>query len=53
MGDGCIDVAGIRGLVEKAGFTGLSEVEIFSTEHWAEDQDDYLKRICERFVSAT
>ncbi len=53
MGDGCIDVAGIRGMVERAGFSGLSEVEIFSTEHWAEDQDDYLKRICERFVSAT
>ena len=53
MGDGCIDVAGIRGLVERAGFSGLSEVEIFSTEHWAEDQGDYLKRICERFVSAS
>lgn len=53
MGDGCIDVAGIRGMAERAGFTGLSEVEIFSTEHWAEDQDSYLERICERFVSAT
>lgn len=53
MGDGCIDVAGIRGMVERAGFSGLSEVEIFSTEHWAQDQDDYLKRICERFVSAS
>ena len=53
MGDGCIDVAGIRSMVERAGFSGLSEVEIFSNEHWAEDQDDYLKRICERFKSAT
>ncbi|BAM03014.1 sugar phosphate isomerase/epimerase family protein [Phycisphaera mikurensis] len=53
MGDGCIDVAGIRKMVERAGFAGLGEVEIFSTEHWAEDQDDYLDRICGRFVSAS
>ena len=34
MGDGVIDIARIRGWVEDAGFSGYSEVEIFSTENW-------------------
>ena len=53
MGDGCIDVPGIRRLVEAAGFAGLHEVEIFSTEHWARDQAEYLEQIRERFTTAT
>ena len=34
MGDGVIDLPYIRGLAEKAGYDGLVEVEIFSTENW-------------------
>lgn len=45
MGDGCIDVPQIRGWVEKAGFEGFNEVEIFSDKHWAEDQHEFLDKI--------
>ena len=34
MGDGIIDLQGIRGLVEGAGYHGLAEIEIFSQENW-------------------
>jgi sugar phosphate isomerase/epimerase len=34
MGDGVIDIPGIRALVEGAGYDGLVEVEIFSTLDW-------------------
>jgi sugar phosphate isomerase/epimerase len=45
MGEGCINIKEIRGWVEKAGFSGFNEVEIFSTIHWQENQDDYFNRI--------
>jgi sugar phosphate isomerase/epimerase len=44
-GEGCIDLRGIRRLVEAAGFSGPVEVEIFSTRHWARDQDQFLAEI--------
>ncbi len=51
MGEGCIDIPRIRGWMEQAGFTDWIEVEIFSTERWAGDQqiwiDDILKAYCE------
>lgn len=47
MGEGCIDIKTIRSWVERAGFTGLNEVEIFSTERWALDQDEYLRQIAD------
>ena len=34
MGDGVIDIPRIRGWVETAGFSGYSEVEIFSARDW-------------------
>ncbi|HEY6135731.1 MAG TPA: sugar phosphate isomerase/epimerase family protein [Rubrivivax sp.] len=34
MGDGVIDLPGIRAAVERQGFAGYSEVEIFSTANW-------------------
>ena len=34
MGDGVIDLAGIRRMIEAAGFDGPQEVEIFSAENW-------------------
>jgi sugar phosphate isomerase/epimerase len=45
MGDGCIDVKQIRSWVEKGGFDGYNEVEIFSNKHWAEDQHEFLEKI--------
>jgi len=45
MGEGCIDIPGIRTLVEAAGFNGFHEVEIFSERWWAEDQDIFLHAI--------
>lgn len=45
MGEGCINLREIGGWVDAAGFTGLREVEIFSTKYWAMDQDEWLKKI--------
>ena len=45
MGEGCIPLRRIRDWVEAAGFTGDIEVEIFSNEWWATDQQQFLKRI--------
>jgi sugar phosphate isomerase/epimerase len=45
MGDGCIDIRTIRGWVEEAGFRGYNEVEVFSDQYWAMDQDQYVERI--------
>jgi sugar phosphate isomerase/epimerase len=45
MGEGCIPVKTIRSWVEKAGFNGFNEVEIFSDRHWAGDQHQYLEKI--------
>ena len=45
MGEGCIPIRQIRSWVEAAGFTGFSEVEIFSTAYWKENQADFLKKI--------
>ena len=49
MGEGAIDIKTLRGWVEATGFTGFNEVEIFSTEQWATDQDYYLRRIVEAY----
>lgn len=45
MGEGCIDNPGIREMVEKAGFSGFNEVEIFSERWWSRDQDEFLAAI--------
>ncbi len=45
VGEGCIDVAGIRRMVEAAGFDGLHEIEIFSDEGWALPQEAWLERV--------
>jgi sugar phosphate isomerase/epimerase len=48
MGDGVIDLPLIRSWVERAGYTGLQEVEIFSEHWWARDADEVLKTCVER-----
>ena len=53
MGEGCIDIKQIRGWVEDAGFDGYNEVEIFSTIHWKEDQDEYFDRILQGYLQHT
>jgi sugar phosphate isomerase/epimerase len=45
MGDGCIDIRRIRGWVEGVGFSGWTEAEIFSDEHWATDQAEFVEKI--------
>lgn len=51
MGEGCIDLRSVRGWVEAAGFAGFIEVEVFSNEHWAGDQNAYLARITEAYLA--
>lgn len=49
MGDGVIDIARLRGLVEESGFAGLNEVEIFSALNWwKRDPDEVMRTILER-----
>ena len=50
MGEGCINIKQIRSWVEKAGFDGFNEVEIFSTKYWSEDQTEFLKKIKEAYL---
>jgi len=50
MGEGCIDIRGIRSWVEQAGFTGDIEVEIFSDAWWATDQHAFLEKITASYL---
>jgi len=45
MGEGCIDLPGIRAQVKATGFDGFDEVEIFSRRWWSGDQDAFLDAI--------
>ena len=48
-GDGVIDIPKIRGWVEASGYTGCSEVEIFSKDNWwTRDADEVLATCVER-----
>ena len=52
MGDGVIDLPGIRKMVEDAGFFGPQEVEIFSQDNWwKRPGDEVLGVIKERVAS--
>lgn len=50
MGEGCIDIPTIRGWVERAGFTGFNEVEIFSDRYWKMDQGEWLQAIAKAYL---
>ncbi|MAS95656.1 MAG: xylose isomerase [Verrucomicrobiales bacterium] len=50
MGEGCIDIPGIRAMVEATGFDGFNEVEVFSDRWWSQDQDTFLKAIKEAYL---
>lgn len=49
MGEGCIPLRKIRSWVEKAGFNGFIEVEIFSNIYWKQDQEEFLKKIVKAY----
>lgn len=50
MGDGVIDLKGIRAMIEAAGYTGPQEVEIFSRDNWWKRPSDEVLATClERF----
>ena len=52
MGDGIIELKKIRAWVEKAGYNGCCEVEIFSSYNWwKKDPDQVLKTCIERHQS--
>lgn len=51
MGDGVIDIRGIRAMMERAGFNGMIEVEVFNEDYWKMDQNDYLALIKERVLT--
>ena len=53
MGEGCIPLEEIRAMVEKAGFTGFNEVEVFSDRWWARDQDEFLTEIKKAYLNYT
>lgn len=46
MGDGVIDLQGLREMVESTGYTGLVEVEIFSKDNWWKQDPDTVLRTC-------
>ncbi len=50
MGEGCIDIRRIRGWVERAGFDGFCEVEIFSNRYWEMDQGQFLEQIKDAYL---
>jgi sugar phosphate isomerase/epimerase len=45
MGDGVIDIKSVRSAVEAQGFSGYSEIEIFSNDWWDRPIDEVM-RIC-------
>jgi sugar phosphate isomerase/epimerase len=52
MGDGVIDLRGIRAMMEAAGYAGPQEVEIFSRDHWwTLPGDEVLRTVVRRFAS--
>ncbi len=53
MGDGVIDIPGIRRWVEAAGYKGHREVEIFSArDWWTRDPDEVIRVAKERYQTA-
>ncbi|WP_235871491.1 sugar phosphate isomerase/epimerase family protein [Shimia sediminis] len=52
MGDGVADLKGIRSAVEAAGYRGLCEVEIFSSQNWWQrEPTEVLDTVVDRFRS--
>lgn len=52
MGDGIIDIPGIRGMVEEVGYAGYCEVELFSESWWSCSLDTVIQTCIERHKTA-
>jgi sugar phosphate isomerase/epimerase len=50
LGDGCIDFRPISAAVAAAGYTGLTEVEIFRREIWDAPADETAAAVCRGFA---
>lgn len=46
MGDGIIELSKIRSWVERGGYAGMTEVEIFSRDRWSKMPPDEVLRTC-------
>tara|TARA_B100001115_G_scaffold184837_1_gene189259 strand:+ start:14953 stop:15789 length:837 start_codon:yes stop_codon:yes gene_type:complete len=53
MGEGCIDLRGIRAIVEENGFRGMIEVEVFSDRWWDRPPGELLEAIKEAYLQHT
>ncbi len=53
MGEGCIDLRAIRGMVEGAGFDGMIEVEVFSNRWWEKPTEEFLQAIKQSYLNHT
>ena len=53
MGEGCIDLRAIRGMVEGAGFEGMIEVEVFSNRWWEKPTEEFLQAIKQSYLNHT
>ena len=53
MGDGVIELRRIRGEIERAGFMGPIEVEIFNESIWERPLDELVRLTKQRFVEAS
>jgi sugar phosphate isomerase/epimerase len=51
MGDGVIEIRRLREAVDRAGYTGPIEVEIFNQKLWDMHGDDLMKLTIERFAA--
>jgi len=51
MGDGVIDIKSLRAAVEAQGYSGYSEIEIFSNDWWERPVDEVLRTCIERHRS--
>src|SRR5438876_2886799 len=51
MGDGVIELRRIRGAIERAGYVGPIEVEIFNEVVWNTPLDTLMPRVKERYLS--
>jgi sugar phosphate isomerase/epimerase len=51
MGDGVIDIKSVRSAVEAQGFSGYSEIEIFSQDWWGRPMDEVLQTCIARHRS--
>jgi sugar phosphate isomerase/epimerase len=50
MGDGVIELERIRSAVDRAGYAGAIEVEIFNQEIWDQPGDQVLDLMKRRFL---